>query len=67
MKHFQKFNGIALVAVLAILVVLAIMASTFTVLMNIENKHNTNQKHCAWKTPAGHIAERSSSYFTQHP
>jgi len=40
MKHFQKINGIALVAVLAILVVLAIMASTFTVLMNIENKQS---------------------------
>jgi len=37
-KH--AFNGIALVAVLAILVVLAIMASTFTVLMNIENKQS---------------------------
>ena len=37
------FNGIALVAVLAILVVLAIMASTFTVLMNIENKQSASQ------------------------
>ena len=37
------FNGIALVAVLAILVVLAIMASTFTVLMNIENKQSAAQ------------------------
>jgi len=24
--------------------------------MNFENKHSTNQKHCAWKTPTGHIA-----------
>jgi len=39
----HRFNGIALVAVLAILVVLAIMASTFTVLMNIENKQSAVQ------------------------
>ena len=37
------FKGIALVAVLAILVVLAIMASTFTALMNIEQKQSATQ------------------------